>query len=190
MASWGQKVGGLKQCPEKRWWSCSNGFAVVPGKQEHRGAKQHAMMQLHMAPTMGTGQAALPSTSPSPVQHPTSWANRYWWWQEWHLCSDPITYEHCAFFCLHSFYSIYLLLLNLKKKKIINLEQYGCFLCLKCLSEAVPVQPDIDSSSSALRETSEAMCWFRWGLMEAAFNLPLLFSFPSMNICLVQSSRK
>lgn len=31
-------------------------------------------------------------------------------------------------------------------------------LCLKCLSEAVPVQPDIDSSSSVLRETSEAMC--------------------------------
>lgn len=52
------------------------------------------------------------------------------------------------------------MLLNFKKKKkiVIKLVQRGCFLCFKCLSEAVPAQPDIDLSSSAPAESSEAMC--------------------------------
>lgn len=45
-----------------------------------------------------------------------------------------------------------------------------------------PAQPDVDSSSPAPGETSEAMCWFRQGLMEAAANLALLAAFPSVNI--------
>lgn len=64
--------------------------------------------------------------------------------------------------------------------------------CLKRLSEVVPVQPDTESSSSALGESSKATCWFRHQLIEAAFNLAALFSFLSMNIfvLLAQSSRK